>query len=106
MDGTSRDKRNSGRLFRPASQERALEQYPELVIGISQARYKIKITYNANWNSTVLIYDEVNNFSQFVPLCDYEKIISIVMKLGKIPLFKSDPAISYSMARAEIKALF
>lgn len=106
MDGTSKDKRNAGFLFRPATVDKALEQYPEIIVGISQARYKVKITYYANWNSTVCVYDESSTFSAMIPLSDYEKILTIVNKLGKLPLFKSDPSLSYSMARAEIRAIF
>jgi hypothetical protein len=105
MDGTSKDKKYRGILIRNATKQYAEDQYPAIVVGLSTKKLMVSTQPSPIGLHVVNVFDGLG-FQIEIPLSDYQKIISVVDKLGKLPLFKSDYSLSYSMAKAEIGAIF
>jgi hypothetical protein len=92
VDGSPKDQVVDGRLFRPASLARALEEYPSIVQWLLKANTKVSFQSSANGVGFVSVRDP-DDPGRWRHLCtsDYVKCVDVVRSLGYTPIFISEP---------------
>lgn len=98
MDGTTKDAMRDGRLFRPASLSYALENFPLIIQ--EMARKKVSVIPIAAADGTYEVVVSLKNGRRLsLRREDYDKCVSILIKLRNQLPFPSDPRSYIEQAR-------
>jgi hypothetical protein len=114
MDGTVAGNKVNGVLVRPATLDRALELYPQLILLMTRIQLQqprllpITTTLLASGREVFIIKDPAKVEVNYYLLSeDFEKCKSIALSLLPLPLFPSEPDQSLlATIRSKIKIAF
>lgn len=90
MDGTSKDYLRTGRLFRPASRTYAKSVFPNMILAMARKTVFVSALKAADGCHEIVV-STYQGFVWNVRLEDYDKCLSILLKLGPAPAFPSNP---------------
>jgi len=92
VDGTTKDRFVDGRLFRSASIEQAVEEYPPIVVLLACTSACVSFQTSADGIKHVILYKLTNpNIKYKLRVDDYSRCVDVARRMGQFPIFPTEP---------------
>jgi hypothetical protein len=103
VDGTASDRFANNRLFRPATLNRVLDEYPNVVILLARAAARISFRTSADGIKHVVLLSLADPHTRYqLRVDDYSRCVDVARKMGQFPIFPTEP---FSDIISRIRAL-
>ena len=105
MDGSSKNHKTNGVLFRPVSLSQALDQFTPMIYDMLSKRARVTTNSAADGIYSILVYGREGRFWTLRQE-DYDKCLAIARKIVSPCLFPSSPQTTLEIIRSYIKVVF
>jgi hypothetical protein len=107
LDGTTKDNVSGRRLFRAASLEQVLDEYPHVVLSILRGARTVSESDPDGHRVYVLYETGKSEASHRLRHEDFQRCVNVAKRLGSVQIFRSEPrADTFDRIRAHLRVEF